>query len=162
MKSPYLQHPSRLADIVGAVQVMGIYPWASRKAQDWFKSLGEPLSANDWPTIFKTHPEIFRYTDSGWASLRWRHGYFQTFDPERGCELTESQRATLPQEQQEKLTYKPLTADQTEALMKIALDFHTRAIAHEQERRWLTQLLFALLGAVLAFAGAILGSYIKS
>jgi hypothetical protein len=161
MKSPYLQD-SRLADIVGAVQVMGLYPWASRKAEDWLKSLGEPLSASDWPTVFKEHPEIFRLTNSGWASLRWRHGYFRTFDPKQGCELTESQRAVLIPEQQKELTYKPLTADQTEALMKTALDFHTRAIAHEQERRWLTPFLFALLGAVLAFAGAILGAYIKS
>jgi hypothetical protein len=161
MKSPYLQD-SRLADIVGTVQVMGLYPWASRKAEDWGKSLGEPSCASDWPTIFKEHPEIFRLTKSGWASLRWRHGYIRTFDPKRGCELTQDQQADLTPAQRDELTYKPLTTDQTEALIKTALDFHARAIAHEQERRWLSPLLFALLGSVLAFAGAILGAHIKS
>ena len=42
------------------------------------------------------------------------------------------------------------------------MDFHTHAIRHEQERRWLSSLLFSLLAAVLAFAGAILAAYIKS
>jgi hypothetical protein len=70
--------------------------------------------------------------------------------------------ASLSQEQQADLTHRPLTADQIETLLRTALDFHARAIAHEQERRWLAPLLFALLGAVLAFAGAILGAYIKS
>ena len=161
MKSPYLKD-YRLADIVGAIQVMGIYPWASRKAEDWHKSLGEPLSSDTWPVIFREHPEFFRLTSKDWASLRWRHSYFQTFDPKQGCELTESQRAALASAERGALTHKPLTPDQTEALMKTAVEFHTHAIAHEQERRWLSPLLFALLGAVLAFAGAILGAYIKS
>jgi len=110
----------------------------------------------------KEHPEIFRFTSSRWVSLKWRYGYFRTFAPERGCELTESQRAALTPDQQKAITYRPLTADQTEVLMKTALDFHARVIAHEQEHRWLTPLLFALLGGVLAFSGAILGAYIKS
>jgi hypothetical protein len=161
MKSPFLKD-SRLADVIGAIQVMGIYPWASRKAEDWVKSLGRPLSATEWPTIFKEHPEIFRFTNKGWASLRWRHGYFRTFDPKQGCEISEAQRAALKPQQQEDLTHRPLTADQIEALMKTALELHGRAIAHEKERRWLTPLLFALLGAVLVFCGAILGALIKS
>jgi hypothetical protein len=162
MKSPYLNNDSRLAEIIGAVQVMSIYPWASRKAEDWQKSLGEPLSANDWPTVFKEHPEFFRFTKVGWVSLRWRHGYLRTFDPKLGHELSETQQAVLTPEQKDDLTHKPLTTDQTEALMKTALDFHARAIAHEQERRWWVPFLFGFLTAVLAFAGVILGACIKS
>ena len=161
MKSPFLKD-SRLSDIVGAIQVMGVYPWASRKAEDWHKSLGESLSAPDWPTIFREHPELFRFTATGWASLRWRHGYFRTFDAKRGRELSDDERDALPREHQEELTHRPLAADQIEALIKTALEFHARAIAHEQERRWLTPFLFALLGAVLAFAGAVLGALLKS
>lgn len=167
MKSPYLKNDSRLADIIGAVQVMGIYPWASRKAEDWLKSLGEPLSANDWPTIFKEHPEFFRFTKGGWVSLRWRHGYFRTFDPKLGHELSESQRSVLTPAQQEELTHKPLTADQTEALMKTALDFHARAIAHDKDNeryvRWQDYrigLFSFAINLFLSFAVAALGFYL--
>jgi|ERR1035441_7667477 hypothetical protein len=162
MKSPYLENDSRLAEIIGAIQVMSIYKWASRKSEVWQKSLGEPLGANDWPTVFKEHPEFFRFTKDGWVSLRWRHGYLKTFDPTQGRELSETQVAELTPEQRDALTHKPLTTDQTEALIKTALDFHARAIAHEQERRWRIPFLFGVLTAVLAFAGAILGAYIKS
>src|SRR5262249_11324812 len=147
--------------VIGAIQVMGMYPWASRKADDWVKSLGEPLSATEWPTIFREHPEIFRFTKQGWASLRWRHGYFRTFDARRGCDLSEADRAALTSEQQEDLTHRPLTVKQIEALIKTAMELHTRAIAHANERRWSIPLLLGLISAVLAFFGAILGAWIK-
>ena len=138
MKSPYLQD-SRLADIVAAIQVMGIYPWASRKPEDWLKTIGEPLSAADWGAIFKAHPEIFRLTQGGWASLRWRHGYRRTFDPIVARSFTDSERGVLTALQRDDLTHKPLTPDQTQALMTTALNLHERAVAHAQERRWLAR-----------------------
>ncbi len=161
MKSPYLRD-HRLADLVGAVQAMSNYPWASRKADDWSKVLGQPLSDKDWNALFKAHPELFRLTGKGWATLRWRHIYLRTYDPKQQVELNEAQLKSLSPAQQDDLTYKPLSADQTEVLIKSAIEFHARAVAHEQERRWLSPLLFSLLGAVLAFAGAIIGAYIKS
>ena len=98
----------------------------------------------------------------GWASLRWRHGYDRNYDADTGTELTPSQIQSLNEAQRKQLTRKPLTADQTEALMKTAVDFHTRALEHEREQRWLTPLLFAILTAVIGFAGAILGAILKS
>ena len=160
-KSPYFTD-FRLADVVAALQVMGIYPWASRQVEDWSKKLGNQLSADSWATIFREHPEFFRLTDDGWASLRWRHGYDRTYDADTGTELTPSQIQALNEDQRKQLTRKPLTADQTEALMKTAVDFHTRALEHEREHRWLTPFLFAILAAVIGFAGAILGALLKS
>ncbi|MEJ2704136.1 MAG: hypothetical protein P8Z79_17005, partial [Sedimentisphaerales bacterium] len=135
MKSPYLKD-SRLADIIGAIQVMGVYPWASRKAEDWLKSLGKPLSASDWASIFKQHPEMFRLTSNGWVSLRWRHGYFRTFDPKWGRDLTESEQTSLTPEQQENLTHKPLTSDQIGVLINTGLNLHARAIAHTRDKNF--------------------------
>lgn len=139
MKSPYLQD-HRLADVVGAVQAMSNYPWASRKADEWIKVLGQPMSAEGWNMVFKEHPELFRLTDQGWATLRWRHIYLRTYDPKQQVELNEAQRQALSPDQEEDLTYKPLAADQTETLIKSAIEFHARAVAHEQERRWLSPL----------------------
>ena len=30
-ESPYLERPRRLADLIAAIQAMGVYPWASRE-----------------------------------------------------------------------------------------------------------------------------------
>jgi hypothetical protein len=42
--------------------------------------------------------------------------------------------------------------------MKTAIELHSREVAHQQERRWLTPLLFGLLGIVL---GSILQAALK-
>jgi len=158
-KSPYLENDWRLADIIAAIQVMGAYPWASREVDSWTEKLGNPSSVEtgDWAELFKEHPEFFRLSD-GWASLRWRHGYDRTYDAMKGCELTATERAGLDKEARQKLTRKPLSAEQIEALMKTAVEFHSRAIAHAQEKRWLAPLLFGLLGIVV---GAVLQAALK-
>lgn len=156
-KSPYLENDWRLADVIAAIQVMGAYPWASRKVDRWSHKLGKPLSAEDWSTVFSEHPEFFRLNE-GWASLRWRHGYDRTYDPEKGKELTDAERDALDQTERGSLTRRPLSAEQIEALMKTSVELHSRAIAHAQEKRWLTPLLFALLGVVV---GGVLQAALK-
>ena len=160
-KSPYLKE-NRLADVVAAIQVMAVYPWASRQVDAWTKKLGDTLSADRWSTVFREHPEFFRLTSDGWASLRWRHGYDRTFNANQRKELSESEYAGLNDVEKKELTRRPLMADQIEALLKTAVEFHTRAIAHQQERRWLLPLLFALGAALLTAFGTILGSILKS
>jgi len=49
--------------------------------------------------------------------------------------------------------YRPFSSDRMEALMKTAMELHSRAIAYAQERRWLIPLLLGLLGVIL---GAVL------
>ena len=156
-KSPYLDNDWRLADVIAAIQVMGAYPWASRNLERWAEKLGKPLSADDWSIVFREHPEFFRLHDN-WASLRWRHGYDRTYDPEKGRELTENERDALDPDARGALTRKPLSAEQIEALMKTSVELHNRAIAHAQEKRWLTPLLFGLLGVIV---GAILQAALK-
>jgi hypothetical protein len=156
--SPYLRD-CRLADVVGAIQVMGVYPWSSRKVEDWTRKLGDPLSADNWGIVFREHPEFFRLTREEWASLRWRHGYDRVFDTSQGKELSAAECAKLSEEEQDKLlTRRPLAADQIETLLTTAVEFHSRAIAHQQERRWLIPLLFGLGTALLSFLGAFLGA----
>jgi len=156
--SPYLKN-YRLADVVGAIQVMGVYPWSSRKVEAWTLKLGDPLSADNWDIVFREHPEFFRLTSEEWVSLRWRHGYDRVFDSSQGKELSEAERAKLSKEEQDKLlTRRPLAADQIETLLTTAMEFHSRAIAHQQARRWLIPLLFGLITALLSFLGAVLGA----
>jgi integrase len=159
--SPYLKG-GRLADVIAAIQIMGVYPWASRQVEDWARKIGDPLSGNDWSTVFREHTEFFRLTNDGWASLRWRHGYDRTYDANLGRELGPDEYAVRTDIQKRELTRKPLTADQIEALLKTAVEFHSRAIADQQERRWLVPLLFGIVTALLAFLGSIIGAILKS
>ena len=155
--SPYLGSSHRLADVLAGIQVMGAYAWASRKSLAWSEKLGNPLSAKDWNKIFEEHPEFFRVSGE-WVSLRWRHGYDRNFNVELNRELSHAEVEALTEDQKDKLTRKSLTSDQIEALMKTAIELHSRAVAHAQERRWLTPLLFTLLGTII---GVVLQSALK-
>jgi hypothetical protein len=156
-QSPYLSNSRRLADVLAAIQVMGTYTFSSQKFEAWIEKLGKPLSAKDWNLVFAEHPEFFRVSGE-WVSLRWRHGYDRTFSHEQARDLTHGEIAGLTDDQRGKLTRKPLTSDQIEALMKTAIELHSREVAHQQERRWLSPLLFGLLGVVL---GAVLQAALK-
>ena len=155
--SPYLRNSYRLADVLAAIQVMGAYTWASRRVSAWADKLGDPLSSGSWAEIFVEHPEFFRVSGE-WASLRWRHGYDRNFSPTLSRELSSGEIEKLQKHEKDDLTRKALDSDQIEALMKTAIELHNRAIAHSQEKRWLTPILFALLGTIV---GAVLQAALK-
>ena len=158
MSSPYLID-NRLADILAAVPVLATYKWATCKPLRWTKSLGDPVSAPNWEQIFREHPEFFRINDEGKVTSRWRHGYDRSFSVPRNRELSADELSSLSEDERANdLTRRPLEAAQIEALLKTAIELHARAIAHVQEKRWLTPLLFALLGIVL---GAVLQAALK-
>ena len=156
--SPYLID-NRLADILAAIPVLATYKWATRTPERWTESLGAPISAPTWLEVFQQHPEFFRVNDEGKVTSRWRHGLDRNVSVSNGRELSAYELEALsPDEIANDLTRRPLDAAQVEALLKTAIELHTRGIAHVQEKRWLTPLLFALLGIVL---GAVLQAALK-
>ena len=151
-RSPYLES-GRLEKVLAAIQILGSYDWASREASSWAEKLETLQDSDDWSNLFKDHPEFFRVGKDGWVSLRWRHGYDRIYSVAAHKELTSEEIAALTAKLNvEKLTRKPLTPEQIAGLMKTAIELHGRAIAHEQERRWLTPFLFPILGAMLGGA----------
>lgn len=156
--SPYLTNEWRLANVVAALQIMGNSPWESRTVIKWEEKLGEPSKDDGWERIFKEHPEFFRLNDQGYASLRWRHGFDRIYDPSQRKELNEQELSSLSDDNKKGLSRKPLSSDQIEALMKTAVEFHSRAIAHAQEKRWIYPLLFGLLGVII---GVVLEAALK-
>lgn len=156
--SPYLID-NRLADILAAIPVLATYKWATRTPEKWTESLGDPTSASNWLQIFREHPEFFRINNEGKVTSRWRHGYDRNFSVPEDRELSADELQNLSEDQKKgDLTRRPLEATQIEALLKTAIELHARGIAHVQEKRWLTPLLFALLGTVL---GVVLKSALK-
>jgi hypothetical protein len=158
IKSPYLRNGWRLADVIAALQVMGSQTISSRLVSKWEEKLGQPVSAPSWDIIFREHPEFFRLTDTNYASLRWRHGLDRIYDPDQKRELSNQEIQALSEQQQDQLSRKPLDASQIESLMKTAVELHSRGIAFEQEKRWLTPLLFGLFGVIV---GAVLQAALK-
>lgn len=152
-KSPYLES-GRLEKVLAAIQILGSYDWASRKAVSWAEKLDTVQESAAWHKLFKDHPEFFRVGEDSWVSLRWRHGYDRIYSVSMHRELSPEEMSALQSMTgEEKLSRRPLTPEQIAGLMKTAIELHGRAIAHEQERRWLTPFLFPVLGAV--FGGGV-------
>lgn len=162
MKSPYLAHEHRLADILAAIQVMGSHLWDSRPIEHWKTHLGPaPQSAATWEALFAQHPEFFGdivYDDRTTYFLRLRRAYERTIDPTSLRELSDveiQQRKEADTYNSAKLARRPLTPPQIEALMKAAIELQVRAGALDDRRRWWLPLLAAALGFLGALAGSL-------
>ena len=156
-KSPYLKSDRRLGDVIAAIQLLGTYQWANREIGSWAKQLDTPETSGEaaWASVFREHPEFFRINDLGKASLRWRHAYDRTYNTKTRKTITVEEFDQLNENEKQIYSRPPLTAEQVQSLMATAVELHGRAIAHSQEKRWLTLVLFTLLGVVL---GAVLGA----
>lgn len=154
-QSPYLEHQARLADVIAALQVMSTYKFASRHTPDWEKSIGRaPLSSETWGSVFLEHPEFFRVKDE-WASLVWRRASEKLFDTHGGREISKEEFDKLLEDQRRKISRAPLSAEQTTALVEVAIKLQTQAISRRSELRWW---LPVLIGAI----GIAIGALIKS
>jgi hypothetical protein len=161
--SAYLADSGRLGDVIGAIQVLASFPYHAIRGEHWAKHFGAPLSSRDgqWNEIFREHPEFFRIEQNGEVALKWRFAFERTYDPRTNIDYTPEQRdANLTLEQKEKLHRRPLGTDQISALMKIAVELHSRALAQAQDVRWkiplLTSFAGGLIGALLGFIGALI------
>jgi hypothetical protein len=137
--SPYLK-PHRLQDVICALQIMGSYSKYKMSLDEWNGIIeNRPLSAPSWYDVFTEHPEFFRKNQYEQFCLIWRRG--------------------MPHEAESRA---PLTAEQTRALLETALQFHAKAFEERREKRWWIPILAAVFGAIMAFAGAVVGAYLKS
>lgn len=174
MKSPYVEQPNRLADVIAAIQVLGTYKFYKLDVRKWARRIrdmsdadGEAgsdnqydsgseqarLNENKWRAVFDEHPEFFRLGDrKNKASLVWRRSYPKLFDTTTLDEIDPEDYRELTKEQKKKVSRKPLTTEQIDLLIRTAIDLHARAIAHMQERRWwITALIGG--GAIAALVG---------
>jgi hypothetical protein len=153
-KSPYIANPKRLSDLIAAIQVLGSYRFASRKVEKWAKRLGRtPVSATNWLTIFKEHPEFFTF-DGDNISLVWRRSRERNYDTHKRLLLSREDAIELSKKEEEKysnhLSRPPLDTAEISKLVDIAINLHEREIRHAQERRWW---IAAVIGTITLIIG---------
>ena len=160
-KSVYLLE-YRLSDIMAAIQVLGASNWQSLKQEHWLEQLGRPQSSStkSWNEVFQQHPEFFWLEDREQrATLRWRFALEKSFDAYAGKLYTAEQKEQLTDSAiRERLTRRPLSADEIGMLMNTAMELHTRALSLQQESRWWVPIVSSFIGGIL---GAVLGVVLK-
>ena len=155
VQSPYLDF-KRLADVIAAIQFLGIYKFYKLKVEDWTDRIGvDPESAQEWMTIFKEHPEFFRVGSSEKkVSLVWRRAYQKRFDVDTERLITREEYRSRDTKAQSRVTRAPLEDAQITTLVRTAIDLHDRAMAHRREARW-------WIPIAAGFLGIALGAFLK-
>jgi hypothetical protein len=174
-KSQYLEK-DRLANVIAAIQILGVSECASGTVDRWAAELEAseeltpkqiehtPVRFGDrkkWQTIFEQHPEFFKsYTTRGEPRvvLRWRYaqtvnGHGELNGEAHGAAETKGESKSEDPYDLTKVPSRPLNADQIQVLINTAIELHGRELAAAQPAdRFRTPLL--------TVAGALVGSIV--
>lgn len=159
-RSPYLEDPNRLADVIAAIQVMGTYKFYKLSFDRWADRIGGDDSKGEyWRRVFEDHPEFFRLDSTRQhASLVWRRQYPKLFQVDQEKRLSFQEYAALTAAEKGRVSRDPLTPADIKTLVDSAINLHTRAIERERESRWWVSLLSSAFGGLI---GAIVGVWFK-
>src|SRR5271168_3375785 len=129
-KSPYVATSDRLADVIAAIQAMGVYKYHLRTFDHWAQAISFDASKGaHWRTVFEEHPEFFRLdTERERASLVWRRQLPKRFDVDAERQLSKEELATLPPEARKRVSRAPLSPSDIKTLVDAAINLHTRAV----------------------------------
>jgi hypothetical protein len=155
MASPYLRDDQRLGDVIAAIQAMGTYKFYKLDFAAWADRItGDAAQANHWRQVFEEHPEFFRLGSARQkASLILRRQRQRLYNVDDETVWTKSKYDGLSGQQKTRFSRNPLSANEIEALVDVAINLHTRATERARDRRvWLT--------SGLAFAGALAGGVV--
>jgi hypothetical protein len=164
-KSHYLEK-DRLANVIAAIQILGVSDRASGTLNRWVAELeaseeltSEQLNSSPvkfaerkkWSTVFEQHPEFFKtYSLRGETRvlLRMRYAQSANFAPKNGA-TTSPETKDKPDSTEDTISNKPLTADQIQVLINTAIELHGREAAADRGPERFRPFLMATLGAVL-------------
>lgn len=164
-KSHYLES-DRLANVIAAIQILGVSDRSSGSLNRWVAELeaSEELTSDQldqspikfaerkkWQTIFEQHPEFFKtYTLRGESRvlLRWR--YAQTIKDDASGAAENKDKADADNAAEKPNTpSKPLSPDQIQVLINTAIEMHAKEAAAERGPERFRPFLMATIGAVL-------------
>ena len=159
-KSLYLTE-HRLSDIITAIQLMGSYQYAGRKAVDWGKYIGrQPKSAPNWDTIFSDHPEFFLIKDD-LAFLVWRRSSSVMIHLQNGNKIVSKKYLVLEKDKKKEYSWPPLENDQIEVLIHSAIRMHSCAIETNKDKRWALPIFVAVVVVFGTLTGTLLGAMLN-
>ena len=179
--SHYLEK-DRLANVIAAIQIMGVADRPSGTLNRWIAELeaSEELTSQQldqapikfaerkkWQTVFEQHPEFFKtYTLRGdlRVLLRWR--YADTLkngandaavnlkNGANDAAVSTDESEPRPSEPQPS---KPLSADQIQVLINTAIGLHAKEVETQRGPDKIPPLLMAIIGAAVGtVAGGII------
>ena len=165
--SHYLEK-DRLANVIAAIQIMGVADRPSGTLNRWIAELeaSEELTSQQldqapikfaerkkWQTVFEQHPEFFKtYTLRGdlRVLLRWR--YADTLK-----DGANERSGVSTDESEPRPDSKPLSADQIQVLINTAIGLHAKEVETQRGPDKFPPLLMAIIGAALGtVAGGII------
>ena len=151
-KSPYLNDPHRLADVIAAIQVMARYKFYKLDFRTWADRIeAKPERAKHWRQVIQEHPEFFRTDSKGEkASLVWRRQHQKRFDVDTEQPITREAFLSRTDAQKLRVSRSPLNSEELKTLLVTAIKLHSAAFEQEKHRVW-----WVTPGA--SFGGAILG-----
>jgi hypothetical protein len=160
-KSPYLDNENRLADVIAAIQVMGAYKFYKLDYSSWADRItGDKSNATYWRRIFEDHPEFFRLdSQKERASLVWRRQYPKRYNVDTNAEISRDEFNNLADDKKLRISRNRLEPETIQALVKTAIDLHSTALGHQQDKRWRIPLIVSGIGGLI---GAIIGGLLKS
>lgn len=134
-KSPYVATSDRLADVIAAIQAMGVYKFHMRTFDHWAQAIsGDTSKGSHWRTVFEEHPEFFRLdTERKRASLVWRRQFPRLFDVDSERQLSKEEFASLSPEGRKRVSRARLSPSDIKALVEAAINLHSRAVEIQRE-----------------------------
>jgi hypothetical protein len=136
--SPYLRDANRLGDVIAAIQAMATYKFYKLPFAGWADRMSADESQTEkWKTVFVEHPEFFRLDSArAKASLVWRRQFPKRYDVDAERVLSSAEYNALNTAQQLRVSRVPLSSADIKALVDTAVNFHSRALEHQKDRRW--------------------------
>jgi hypothetical protein len=168
-KSHYLEK-DRLANVIAAIQILGVSDRSSGSLNRWVAELeaSEELTSEQldqspikfaerkkWLTVFEQHPEFFKtYTLRGEQRVLLRMRYAQAVNLDLKAEAAAPEKPETNEKPDDpgepaSIVGKPLTPDQIQVLINTAIELHSREAMVERGPERFRPFLMATLGAVL-------------
>lgn len=118
-ENPYLIGPSRLIDVMAAIQFLGTYRYYKVGFDYWHDRIKtEPRSACTWEEIFRQHPEFFRVNeDEKNVCLILRRARSKNFDVRSEEIVSPEERDGLPKH---RFSRAPLSTSDVSTLVNAA------------------------------------------
>ncbi|WP_341220687.1 N-carbamoyl-L-amino acid amidohydrolase [Polaribacter atrinae] len=159
--SPYLKYENRLADVIAAIQVMGIYRYYKLDFTGWADRIsGDEKETNKWEKVFKEHPEFFRIDQTKKkASLVWRRNHPKNYNVDTWSQISKADFRALSDEQKTRISRSPLSNNDISMLIESAISLHSRALQQKQDRRWWIPIVIGVIAGVVSFlANKVMGN----